>query len=231
MRAEVAIVALVVTVVFKPLAGQQGDIKNFVRQIYFEGVPYEEATSFDSTSSVPILLDMLADSAEEEYWPNIVITLGMLGDERAVAPLIRFLEQDDAGKRLSRPHFVAKTGVLMSLGYLINKSGSQTALTYLTDSVRPGVWRERQLKWVSPHHANEDGRNLQLSTMAILGLALSAHPSAAQTLRSLQKPAANETEKALQARLKDVITDALRAHETISKEGLASYDRRRRRGK
>ena len=59
--------------------------------------------------------------------------------------------------------------------------------------------------------------------MAILGLALSAHPSAAQTLRSLQKPAANETEKALQARLKDVITEALRAHETISKEGLASF--------
>jgi hypothetical protein len=33
---------------------------------------------------MPNPIDMLADPAEVEYWPNIVVTLGMLGDERAV---------------------------------------------------------------------------------------------------------------------------------------------------
>jgi HEAT repeat protein len=231
MKTQVAIAIVVVTIAGCSLAGQQADIRTFVRQIYFEGVPYEEATSFDSASAVPVLLNMLADSKEEEYWPNVVITLGMLGDERAVAPLIRFLEQDGSGNPLSRPHYVAKTGVPMALGYLINKRRSQAALAYLKDSVRPGIWRERKLSWASPHHPNEDDRNLQLSKMAILGLALSADPSAAETLRSLQKPAINDDEKRLQARYKDVIVEALNEHRIIATEGLAKYDRRRRGSK
>ena len=63
----------------------------------------------------------------------------MLGDERAVAPFIRFLEQDDAGKRLSRPHFVAKTGVLMSLGYLIKQNGGPDC-PHVSDRQRE-TWR------------------------------------------------------------------------------------------
>jgi HEAT repeat protein len=172
---------------------------------------------------------MLADSNEEEYWPNIVITLGMLGDERAIDPLIKFLEQAVPGKQLSRSHYIAKTGVLMALGYLINKSGSQKALTYLRESLNPNAWSQRALSWSSPFNQDVEARDLQLTKMAILGLALSAHPAAAEALRSLQKPPQNEAERKLQARLSPTVAEALQEHRTIGTEGLVNYDRRRRR--
>jgi hypothetical protein len=221
--------AIAMGIVVSPVLGQAQDITGFVRQVYIEGVPYDEATRFDPMTAVPTLLDMLADPSEEEYWPNIVITLGMLGDGRAVDPLIRFLEQGTPGRRLSHAHYIAKTGVVMALGYLINWSGSQKALAYLQDSVRPGIWRQRNTNWTSPYHANFDGRNLQLSKMAILGLALSGHPSAAETLRSLQRPAISEVDRTFQTQVSAVVSEALSTHTTISTEGLASYDRRRRR--
>jgi HEAT repeat protein len=223
-----AVIATVTVDVMPGQAQQPSDIRAFVHQVYIEGVPYEEAIRFDADTAVPILLDMLADPKEEDYWPNIVITLGMLGDERAVEPLIKFLEQEVPTGRLSRSHYIAKTGVVMALGYLINKSKSQKALTYLTDSVRPNIWKERKLSWTSPD-GEAEARDLQLSKMAILGLALSGHPSAAEILRSLQKPAKTEIEKRFQDRVRAVVAEALSAHKTISAEGLVSYDRKRRR--
>lgn len=229
MKALISILfAIAMGIVVSPIPGQAQDIRSFVRQVYIEGVPYDQATLFDPATAVPTLLEMLADRDEEEHWPNIVITLGMLGDERAVDPLIRFLEQGVPGRRLSRAHYVAKTGVVMALGYLINQSGSPKALAYLKDSVKPGIWRERNTNWTSPYHTTFDGRNLKLSKMAILGLALSGHPSAAETLRSLQKPAVSEVDRQFRTRVSAVVSEALSAHATISWEGLADYDRKRR---
>lgn len=215
--------AIAISVIASPVFAQEQDIKSFVGQIYVEGMPYEEAILFDPAEAVPTLLDMLADPNEEQHWPNVVITLGMLGDERAVEPLIQFLE-GDPGKRLSRAHYIAKTGVVMALGYLINKNENQKALTYLKDSVKPGVWAKRKTNWVSPYHANADDRNSQLSKMAILGLALSGHPSARDTLQALRRPAISQADRKFQARVGDVISEALNTHETVSREGLISYD-------
>jgi HEAT repeat protein len=226
----IAIVAGPVPVRSQPQQpGQPSDIRSFVRQIYIEGVPYEDAIRFDANTAVPVLLRMLTDPNEEEYWPNIVITLGMLGDERAVDPLIKFLEQDVPGAQLSRSHYVAKTGVPMALGYLINKTGSQKALTYLRDSLKPDVWRQRGLSWISPLNRDAEARDLQLTKMAILGLAVSAHPAAAEALRSLQTPPQSEAERKLHARFSTVVAEALQEHRTIAAEGLVNYDRRRRR--
>jgi hypothetical protein len=224
------LLAVIVNITVGAMPGQaQQDIRDFVREVYIEGVPYEEAIRFDPSTAAPILLEMLADPKEEDYWPNIVITLGMLGDERAVEPLIKFLEQEVPREQLSRNHYIAKTGVVMALGYLINKSRSQKALTYLIDSVRPNIWKERKLSWVSPYDGDAEARDLQLSKMAILGLALSAHPAAAEALRSLQRPAKTDVEKRFQNQVSAVVTEALSAHRTISAEGLVNYDRKRRR--
>lgn len=219
--------AIAISVIASPVLAQGQDIKSFVREIYMEGVPYEEATLFDPADTVPTLLDMLADPNEEQHWPNVVITLGMLGDERAVEPLIQFLEED-ADDQLSRAHYIAKTGVVMALGYLINKNDNQIALAYLKDSVKPSVWTERNTTWVSPYHANADDRDNQLSKMAILGLALSGHPSARDTLQVLQRPAISQADRKFQARVRSVISEALNAHETIRRDGLISYDTKRR---
>jgi len=205
-------------------AEQPMDVKEFVRRIFIEGVPYEEARKYGPTD-VPTLLKMLADPKEEAYRTNIVVTLGIIGDERAVDPLIAFLGQDVKGT-LSHSEYTAKSSVLMALGYLINKSGSKKALTYLRDSSDPAVWAKRKVNWASPYHASMDDRNVQLSTMAILGLALSGHPSAAEALRSLQKPPRTKAAEKFQAQVSQVVTEALKAHEMIAKQGLAEYYRK-----
>jgi len=68
------------------------DIEEFVRQFYIHGVPYAEASKYDA-SVVPALLEMLQETKEQEHWSNIVVTLGMIGDDSAMEPMIAFVER------------------------------------------------------------------------------------------------------------------------------------------
>jgi HEAT repeat protein len=200
-----------------------------VHQIYIEGVPYEEAIRFDPGSAVPILLEMLADPKEEEYWPNIVVTLGMLGDERAVDPLIQFLKEN-SGRTLSNSAYRAKTSVVMSLGYIVNKNGSRKALEFLIESVDPEIWTRRGIIWKSPHHRTEADRNQQLTIMSILGLALSGNQRALMILRSLRRVPPSRQAASLRAEIPgvdDALREAIEANEKIAKRGLAAYYRKK----
>jgi hypothetical protein len=105
------------------------DIRDFVRRLFIHGVPYEESIRY-GPNVIPTLLEMLADPREERAWPNIVIVLGMLGDDRALTPLISFIEQNPGG-RLDYNRYEAKKNAIFALGYLVNKSGNQQALAYL----------------------------------------------------------------------------------------------------
>lgn len=222
-----ALYSIVLASAASPAFAQTDDIRSFVQELYVEGVPYEEAIKFDADAATTTLLQMLDDPDQEPYWGNVVITLGMLGHDRAVQPLIRFLEQD-AGGRISRRHHAAKNVVPMALGYLVNRSRNQAALAYLQAGVKPEAWTARNLKWLSPVHDTNDGRNQQLSKMAIVGLALSAQPAAAQTLHTLQGAATSEAEQAFRTRVRGLIGDAITAHQTIERQGLTTYDTSRR---
>jgi HEAT repeat protein len=202
------------------------DVREFVRQIYVEGVPYEEASRFDS-SAVPVLLQMLEDPAEEEYWANIAVTLGIIGDESAVEPLIAFIEKPVEG--ISRTQYTAKTSALMSLGYLVNKSGNERALNYLIGSLDPEVWEKRGRMAASPFHATPEERNRDLSKYAVLGLALSGRPEAAAALRSLQEPAQTRSMREFQNQYGDVVSEAISTNEKVAQMGLAEYYRASRR--
>jgi HEAT repeat protein len=169
---------------------------------------------------------MLAEPREEKYWPNIVVTLGMLGDERALDPLIQFLEED-AAVPLSHSRYIAKTSVVMALGYIVNKNGNKKALEFLIESIDPVVWTQRGIAWKSPYHRTEAARNQQLSIMSILGLALSGNQTALKILRSLRVPATRQAASArAQIRgIDDILREAIAANEKIAKSGLAAYYR------
>jgi hypothetical protein len=205
-------------------------IREFVHQAYIRGVPYEEISRFDASSATPILLEMLANPREEEFWPNIVVALGMLGDERAVAPLIQFLERNEASRPLSHAQYIAKSSVVMSLGYIINKTGSPRALEYLKASMSPTIWRQRKVEWSSPYHPTAEARDRQLSKMAILGLGLSGRPFAAEALRSLRAPATAAAEESFRRDVAGLVSEALSANDEIGKEGLAAYYQKSRPG-
>jgi len=96
-------------------AGQEPmGIKEFVRQFYIYGVPYERASRYDA-SVAPTLLEMLKDPREQDHWSNIVVTLGMIGDKSTVEPMIAFIESSREGT-LNRSQRRAKTAAIISFG-------------------------------------------------------------------------------------------------------------------
>lgn len=186
------------------------DVRDFVQQTFIHGVPYEEASRYGS-SAVPTLLAMLRDPAEEQYWPNIVVVLGMIGDEQAVEPLISFIQS-----------FIQPSGQdeRADVAWLHHQQDGQSeALNYLRESVRPETWTERFVAGIAPFQASMAERNNDLSTHAILGLALSGRPEAAEILRSLQQPTGTDAQGAFQAQVSDLVSEALKENQKISSEG------------
>lgn len=104
------------------------DIRQFVRQHFFDGVPFEVAASY-KPEDADVLLKMLAEPKDdEEFLPEIVTTLCFIGSEKAVEPLIKFVKSPMS----SQPAFNAKNAALIHMGDLINKSGSKKAMEFLT---------------------------------------------------------------------------------------------------
>ena len=185
----------------EPAAQQPTDVREYVRLVFIEGIPYDDGSQFDS-SSVPTLLEMLADPAEEESWANIVVLLGIIGDESALDPLTAFVDHDTEDGKLSLAHYRAKTSAIMSLGYLLHKSGSQRALGYLAERMYPEGWEKLPMEAVGPYHTDKPSRDQDFAKYAILGLALSGDPGAKTALDEFQ---ARRTD--FQAAMNDIVVE------------------------
>jgi hypothetical protein len=205
-----------------PADGPPGDIKQFVRRKFIEGVPYEKASRYPP-DVVPSLLEMLKERSEAPHWSNIVVVLGMIGDERAIDPIIAFIERDRG--KISAVHYRAKTSSIMSLGYLLNKTGDRRALYYLTSGLEPKVWSERAGVNLAPYQSTTTERNDDLAKYAILGLALSGHPGAEQALRALQTPTEDEEQRKFRDQVSDLVAESLQEHQRIFRGGLSDYYR------
>jgi hypothetical protein len=197
------------------------DARDFVRKLHVEGVPYREAVRYGA-DVVTSLAQMLDAANEQPHWSNVVVTLGIIGNEPAVDHLLAFLNTRSA-TRLSENEFRAVTSAITSLGYAVNRTKNQKALDYLKEGAGPDTWEG--IRWTSPFHETAEGRNVQLSTAAILGLGLTGDASAAALLRSLLAPPATDSTKRFQAQAGDAIAEALKANATISSVGLLEYYR------
>ncbi len=203
-----------------------GNVEEFVHQIYYEGVPYEQASQY-GPDDVPKLLNMLKDPNEKLYWSNIIVTLGIIGDDRAVAPLLEVLES--SGDQAKPEDFATKSSVLMSLGYLINKSQNEKALAYLTAHCTPEGWVGSNLLKAEGLQASTDERSQQLSNLAVIGLALSGHPEAQATLRSLRENAKAMGTTSYARQLTSIVDEAITACDTVAEGGLAAYYKKTKR--
>ena len=198
-------------------------IEEFARQTFIHGVPYEEARQYRTKEdAVSKLLGMLADFKQERYWSNVVVTLCMIGDDRAVDPLIAFVEKGGDGT-LSPAHYNAKTSALIAVGYLINKTGNKKALEYLKSHITPTAWKEDKLHWMSPYQPLAEQRDVELSTMAILGLALSGHPDGRVALTELKKKPRTGAQAMFQEQVRSVVDEAIQTNEEIAKGGMSAY--------
>jgi hypothetical protein len=204
------------------------DIREYVHQVFLETVPYGQTVESYDASDVPALLEMLNDPREEPYWTNIVIVLNMIGDESVLEPLIEFIEKgvEAADRKLSDDHYRAKTAAIMTMGYLINRTGSERAIEYLIASLDPAIWRTRGTTGSASFQRSEAESRTDFSKYAILGLGLSGHPKAAEILTSLQNPdeaQAMGITANFQLEITDIASEALRANERIARVGLIAY--------
>lgn len=191
------------------------DVRDFVRRIYVDKFPFDEAVRYEA-SVVPTLLTMLADEEEEAWWPNIVATLGILGDEDVAENLESFI--GDGEGALSPVRYRGKSAAVIALGYVANRGGGDRAIGYLTAGLDPETWEER-VQWTSPFHGSAAERNQELTRLSMIGLALSGREAALASLRELERSAASV--EALGA--SDLLDEALRVHRSVSDEGLLAY--------
>ncbi len=204
-------------------------VEDFVRQMFIEGIPYEQAIKYDA-SNVLTLTRMLSSSAEKEHWANAAVMLGIIGGEEGVEPMIAFIEFTPEST-MDIASYRAKTSAIMALGYVINRTGSKKALDYLAVSLDMDSWEKRGFRGIAPYQKDKVERNKDLVRYAILGLALSGDPRAAAELQSFHKrAAAGSTElQKFEAESQSLIKEALKENRKIAERGLLEYYRSKAR--
>lgn len=201
-----------------------GPVREFVSQIYFHGLPLDKAASYGD-ADVTILLDMLQEPGVVQYHEHVALTLGMIGSERAVQPLMAYVRKGIGGEAakgpLSRPAYKGRVGAMVALGYLVHFTDSEEALSFLLASTSPEVWARRETVGLKDYPAT----TRELSKYAIMGLGLSGHSTAAAHLRSLNSPtlARSREEATFFLAEEGVIDQNLEILEQISRDGLLHY--------
>ncbi|WP_436105494.1 hypothetical protein [Massilia sp. LjRoot122] len=171
------------------------DVRDFVSRHWVEGVPWELASQYGEKDA-RLLLDWLVQEPQqhEEFLTQIVATLGYIGSEIAVQPLIDFVQGPGTGRAV----FNAKNTALLRLGDLANRSGSQAALDFLVRVAGDmGLARALAAPQASAEAAEAaKGRDVvaptldtlaaELAVAATFGLALAGTAQSQQTVEALR---------------------------------------------
>lgn len=201
-------------------------VKEFVHQVYIEGVPYSEASQLSADIALPILKEIINNPKEEDYWANAVVTIGMIGNDQGVKLLTDFINRKEAIGKLTRMQTVAKTSAVMSLGYIVNKTGNRTALDFLIKGTDPQTWDKQNLAWTSEFYTNIKERDKHLASMSVLGLGVSGNTDGANFLESLKAaPATSQLHTIKEAipNIDQIAEEALETNRAIAIEGINNY--------
>ena len=202
----------------------RADVGDFLRRIHTEGISYDTAKQYYAFEGSEILLEMLGNVDDAQYWPNVTMVLGASGDAELVGSLIGFLhgERNDTW---STAVYRGRASAITALGYLVHDTGDPKAMEYLRDSVDPQIWSRREIPWLRMRGDSESERlSMLLSTSAVVALALTGQDEAAAKLREL-----TDADDA-SARLRQVAESVLPDWEKINEAGLSEYYRTREQG-
>jgi hypothetical protein len=200
--------------------GARSDVREYVRDPLRFGASYRQLAEAYDPTVVPELVSLLNSEAEEDNWLRITGLLGVIGDEQAVEALIAFLEKPLESPKLSPEHQEAYRQAIMSLGLIVNRTGSDRALRYLVDGLTPSVWRQRRVPGMAPWQSSYEERDRLLSHYALFGLAMSGDPRAGEALRSLQhNPTPGQAE--FRIGLDSTLAQWLELYELVAEKGVA----------
>jgi hypothetical protein len=216
-----------------PLAinSRKVDIQEFVRRIYPDSMPFEEAMRY-GPENVPTLTRMLSDPRERASWPMIASVLGIIGDEASAHALIDFVVRERGGS-LRGDEYRSVGSAIVALGYLVERTGSPTALEFLGQASEPSFWqRQRRMRWTSTASATIAARNQRLADFAVMGLGLSGHREARSALQrrwDTLNQRRGEGSAQEQQGMQDVVEQAMDDHARVTDIGLAKYYHRSHR--
>lgn len=186
---------------------QPMDIEEFVKRSYFEGVPFAEASRFDS-SVLPKLKAMLSEPEAAAHWSTIVGVVGVIGGPEASSILIGFLDSLK-GRAIAPDAFRAGMSAVVALGY-VRKGGEPQAVTYL----------ETILREARNNTPTANGGELRIdpgitAASAVQALALSGQPDAERLLTEIARDAKWAADLGA--------VDALQTLREVRDQGLAEY--------
>jgi len=206
------------------------DVRDFVSQHWYEGVPFELASQY-TEKHARLLLDWLVNEPEkhEQFLPQIVATLGYIGSPIAAQPLIDFVQSPRTGRAV----FNAKNVALLRLGDLVNKSGSQPALDLLVrmagDMALARALAVPQARFDAAEAAKAPHAGVaapgietlaaELAVSATFGLALSGQPRAQGAVEALK------TDPNAFASVNQAALEAAQIAATVAARGRQEYYR------
>ncbi len=218
MQPPIIVVASVVAMALFGWNGQAperspADPLAFVMTEHIHGVPYTEARALGPTAA-PMLIDALGKQELGQWRSNIVVTLGFLGDPRAVEPLKKFLEATEG--EVDDATFDALLDVPTALGDIARSSGDPKGdiVLYLDQGSRPSWWQKSNVRWFTVGY---EGERLyaELASRSIAGLGRVASRRSVEVLKGLIESLADPT-------LKRRAGEAIELSNRIQREGPAA---------
>ena len=206
------------------------DLRAYVQSDSFPQSYRQVSEALDS-SATPELVAMLGSSAlKATDWRRAAGVLGVVGDERAVEPLIEFVSRPEPQQPMPQTHDDARMAALMALGGIVNRTGDERALNYLIDSLTPRVWRQRKIDGLPSRASSYAEYDLELSKYAVFGLALSGNARAGEALELLDESPAPEQVQ-FRRSLGTTLPQWLEVHRLVAERGIAGmyeyYESRR----
>lgn len=194
-------------------------VEDYVQQEFFEGLPYEATLVYDE-SDLPKLRELLSQYQYLEHWRKIVAVMAIIGSDDVVDDLVQFIEVDELGD-LGQDHYYAKKTAIISLGYLIHKTGNEKAITYLEDSLTPSKWSQRGVNNLGSRFTESETRNNDLARAAVIGLVLSGNEKTHQLLKNLKDKSKNKFNAIVS---KEGFLDLMiKESESIKSKGMSKY--------
>ena len=207
-------------------AGEKPPVAEFVRQIYFDGLPLDVAAGY-GPDDAEILIAMLNDPADVAYHENIALALGMIGDERGVAALRGYAAGEGPEVAADDPAavqavFRGRIGSVVGLGYLASRSGNAEAIEFLKAQAAPDAWNGGNLGVIAEAVGNEDEVRKDLSRYAILALGVSGQPAAMEFLNAVSAGTSGLDQSFVTAIMPSV-QESLKINADVSRIGIIRY--------
>lgn len=200
---------------------EDGGTLELVRTHYYHGFPVSIGLELPQDDA-SLLVQILRDQEQVEWWPNAMTALGLMGADNAsveIRELLLSLNRED----LDDPFvFRAMTTAPIALGYYVNRTGDRETLDYLIEGADPSLVKEGSF---SPLLLDDGGQGgidaLSLSGTFIAGLSLAVTEDdrALNALESIQKSQPSE----FQAAVTDAVSQAIFEYGRVRELGLLEY--------